>query len=170
MSSLRPSPSKHARAFIVGARRRGNDGAIYEVRLTKNGVRRWVRVSDNSAKVDVIVVLRPSTTPSSKSPRSNLADYAGPRALTIVQTSLKNIASVKRIKTIAFDMQKWVYYIEVSIENLEDFQFQTLEDSQIVLSPPTKLTKLTKTTKLANLTKKPTKRLLNLELVSVSMM
>lgn len=38
---VRPSPSESATLFAVGTRKRGNDGRMYVVAETKNGVRRW---------------------------------------------------------------------------------------------------------------------------------
>lgn len=41
----RPSPSQSATKFPAGTRMRGNDGNLWEVRLNKAGVHRWVKIS-----------------------------------------------------------------------------------------------------------------------------
>jgi len=67
--SVRPSPSISAARMAVGARRIGNDGRMYEVRVSKTGVKRWVAVEAKSVqsngrkvgdvKGHAIVTLRP---------------------------------------------------------------------------------------------------------------
>jgi hypothetical protein len=39
----RPSPGESATLFSEGTRRRGNDGNIWIIRVSKSGVHRWVR-------------------------------------------------------------------------------------------------------------------------------
>lgn len=40
----RKSPSESARCFDPGQKKKGNDGKMYEVRVIKNGVKRWFRL------------------------------------------------------------------------------------------------------------------------------
>jgi hypothetical protein len=40
----RPSPGESATLFSEGTRRRGNDGNMWIIRVSKSGVHRWVRV------------------------------------------------------------------------------------------------------------------------------
>ncbi len=47
---LRPSPSASAMLYAPGTRRKGNDGRMYVVKVTKNGVQRWVACSATSKK------------------------------------------------------------------------------------------------------------------------
>ncbi len=44
----RPSPTASATLFAPGTRRKGNDGRMYEVAVTKTGVQRWVACSSTS--------------------------------------------------------------------------------------------------------------------------
>ena len=67
--NVRPSPSISAARMAVGARRTGNDGRMYEVRVSKTGVKRWVVVAAKSVqnngrrigevKGHAVVTLRP---------------------------------------------------------------------------------------------------------------
>jgi len=41
----RPSPSDSATLYPSGKRKRGNDGNMWEIRVNKNGVHRWVKDS-----------------------------------------------------------------------------------------------------------------------------
>jgi hypothetical protein len=43
---VRPSPSDSATLFAPGTLRRGNDGRMYVIKTTANGVHRWVPVND----------------------------------------------------------------------------------------------------------------------------
>lgn len=45
-SSLRPSPSESATLFSTGRIKVGNDGNLWKVTETKNGVKRWTKVGD----------------------------------------------------------------------------------------------------------------------------
>jgi len=42
----RPSPSVSATEFLVGTKKRGNDGNLWEIRANINGVHRWVKLSN----------------------------------------------------------------------------------------------------------------------------
>ena len=48
----RPSPSESATLFKEGAKKKGNDGNLYQISLNKNGVKRWTKLSNkkNSSK------------------------------------------------------------------------------------------------------------------------
>ena len=48
----RPSPSQSAAATKVGVRKRGNDGFMWEVKKSKNGVHRWVRDSKSTKRAE----------------------------------------------------------------------------------------------------------------------
>lgn len=51
----RPSPSISATLFSVGARRQGNDGAMWTVTANSRGIQRWVRVGPPKPFVKKIV-------------------------------------------------------------------------------------------------------------------
>ena len=51
-SKARPSPSQSAAATKVGTRKRGNDGFMWEVKKSKNGVHRWVRDSKSTKRAE----------------------------------------------------------------------------------------------------------------------
>jgi len=51
-AKARPSPSQSAAATKVGVRKRGNDGSMWEVKKSKNGVHRWVRDSKSTKRAE----------------------------------------------------------------------------------------------------------------------
>ena len=70
----RPSPTVSATQFVPGTRRKGNDGAFWEVAATAGGVRRWRRVASSSSRSQ-----KATTAPRSSSSSSSSSQY-----LTIV--------------------------------------------------------------------------------------
>ena len=51
MGKVRPSPSMSATKCFIGARAKGGDGNTWEVNVTDNGVRRWMKVASKKAAV-----------------------------------------------------------------------------------------------------------------------
>lgn len=50
-SSLRPSPTESATLFSTGRIKVGNDGNLWKVTETKNGVKRWTKVGDTPSEL-----------------------------------------------------------------------------------------------------------------------
>ena len=50
MTKTRKSPDESATKFSVGTRKKGNDGNLWEIILTKNNVKRWKLVSNKTQK------------------------------------------------------------------------------------------------------------------------
>lgn len=50
-SSLRPSPTESATLFSTGRIKVGNDGNLWKVMETKNGVKRWTKVGDTPSEL-----------------------------------------------------------------------------------------------------------------------
>ena len=46
----RKAPSEHAKEFALGHRKIGNDGEMWRITETKNGVKRWSQVSGKTLK------------------------------------------------------------------------------------------------------------------------
>ena len=47
---MRKAPSEHAKEFILGERKVGNDGNMWEIVQTKKGVKRWKILQDQSQR------------------------------------------------------------------------------------------------------------------------
>ena len=65
---VRPSPTESATLFAAGERKRGNDGRMYAVALTKAGVKRWAAVPKGAigakgAKVKTVFVVDNGSMP-----------------------------------------------------------------------------------------------------------
>lgn len=130
---MRSSPTQHAANLTPGTRSKGNDGALYEVKEGKNGVRRWVRVppSDRATQQEVTLILKPSIgvidedldhiknvslASALKQSLITLSDIVGERARSVVlRATLTSL--VKRIKALMFDMAKHHYVLTLVTSN-----------------------------------------------------
>ena len=131
MPPVRPSPTASAAKFEEGARRKGNDGAMYEIRRASNGVKRWVRVAGAAQPAcEVELTLKPSAGLVTDTETGDikqlsmkhaiakkavtLGDFVSQRAALIVHTAVAGpLAAVDRIKGLAYDMVGEVYRVRV---------------------------------------------------------
>ncbi len=135
----RPSPSKSATAFKAGHRMAGNDGATYEVVVAANGVKRWRKVKDAGVLKRARLIITPSLQPTKDDAKDIAAatylrggpgryqDLVGPRALKVVRHALSWVkgsaidgdhgeVAVRQVVTVAFDMAKLQYVVDVTYE------------------------------------------------------
>lgn len=132
----RPSPLASATSFKVGHRAKGNDGAMYVVVASKTSVKRWKKVSEGDLK-SAVLIITPSVVPfgskkgftaskylANKKIETRYEDLVGPKALSIVRSALSWIkgrpidgdfgeAEVRQVLTIAFDMARLQYVVNV---------------------------------------------------------
>ena len=90
----RPSPTESATLFKVGERRMGNDGNIWEIMETKNGVKRWRKVTGSSK-----VSRKTSRQTSRKTGRKKVSRKVSKNRVSQKISKKKRVSRKKRSRT-----------------------------------------------------------------------
>jgi MoxR-like ATPase len=121
-SNMRPSPTESATAFQVGTFRKGNDGHWWQVKLTSNGVQRWIQVASGPSSITI------NPTPASQPVINNPVQTIQTQVNS--SPNITNKVNMSKVKTITKKSTQEVRTIETSLINKEEvFKMLALAES-----------------------------------------
>jgi MoxR-like ATPase len=119
---MRPSPTESATAFQVGTFRKGNDGHWWQVKLTSNGVQRWIQVASGPSSITI------NPTPASQPVINNPVQTIQTQVNS--SPNITNKVNMSKVKTITKKSTQEVRTIETSLINKEEvFKMLALAES-----------------------------------------